>query len=308
MISSIRTLPTVELILACLLWGFSYVATVWVLTAIDPFQLTATRFLIAFLSLLPVMLIFYRTHLSRALLQASLPGIFLGLTLVFQTWGLVYTTAVKSSFITSFYILLVPIFESKILNKQPAPYHRFLMAVGFLGLCLICDLTNLANKSAFLNINRGDFLTLLCTVFVSLQIIWLSKVDRSIPSFCINTFQCFWAGLAALPFLFFFAVPLNFTIPSPKVLWAFLILVFGCTVVAFALQVKAQKKLSPSTASIIFLLEAPLAALFALTLLSEHLSAQQWLGAGILFIVVFLRHTLPETPLYLSDDKFVKNL
>jgi drug/metabolite transporter (DMT)-like permease len=75
-------------------------------------------------------------------------------------------------------------------------------------------------------------------------------------------------------------------------------LTFGSTLIAFAFQVKAQKILSPSVVSLLFLLEAPFATFFGLLFLGEELRSDQWLGAALILstsVVVSLRSARSNT-------------
>jgi drug/metabolite transporter (DMT)-like permease len=56
---------------------------------------------------------------------------------------------------------------------------------------------------------------------------------------------------------------------------------------AFFLQIKAQKVLSPSLSSIIFLLESPFASLFAFLLLGDRMTPLQALGGVMIFVAAF---------------------
>jgi drug/metabolite transporter (DMT)-like permease len=60
-------------------------------------------------------------------------------------------------------------------------------------------------------------------------------------------------------------------------------LTFGSTLIAFALQVRAQRVLSPSIASLIFLLESPFALIFAIYFLNESMTDLQATGALLIF-------------------------
>jgi len=276
-----KTLASFELVVAALLWGFGFIAAVWALTDIGPFTLTAVRFGLAAAVMLPVVFLVpqLRLNLSRnQAFLAFLPGLFLMLTLMLQTWGLQYTTATKSGFITTLYVLLVPLFERWLLRRPLAQGHWFFAGLAILGTALICDFHGG-------DWNRGDLLTLLCAFAASLHILWFGVIAHRIGSaITFNFWQTVWAFLLVLPFASLESGP---WLPASNLAWVGLLtLSFGSTLVAFALQIRAQKDLSPSISSLLYLLESPFAAMLAIALLHETLKPTQWLGAALILIPV----------------------
>jgi drug/metabolite transporter (DMT)-like permease len=268
---------TIELVFAGMLWGFGFIATLWALHDIGPFTLTPLRFLLAAGVSLPLILFHpsWRRHLNIG--QARLafwPGFFLFLTLTFQTWGLKFTTATKSGFITTLYILFVPILERLILKRHLHRFHWLFVASAMAGTALICQF-QLGNW------NVGDGLTLLCAFAASFQILWFGLIaDRIESVVTFNFWQTLWAFALAAPLMLFESGP---WLPHSNFAWAgLLLLAFGSTLIAFALQIRAQRVLSPSVASLLFLLESPFATLFAIAILNERLDVTQWVGAGLI--------------------------
>lgn len=64
-------------------------------------------------------------------------GVVLGVAYTAQTWGLTLTTSTKSGFITSLYIVFVPIFAYFIEKEVPTPFQIVSFLVGSLGLYMI---------------------------------------------------------------------------------------------------------------------------------------------------------------------------
>ncbi len=269
-----------ELIVADLIWGFSFVAAKFALAEFGFLTLSALRFLVAGLLSLLFMLLFPG---PRALLRFSdiklsfLPGIFLGLTVLFQTWGLQTTSATKSAFITCLYVLFVPLIERFFLHKKLSKKLYLLIACGILGTAMITDFQGG-------EVGLGDVFSFICALTSSLHIAWFGFNQKKIGNaFSFNSFQALWAALIpALLAPFFEASPIMPV--SPQAIIGFFALTFGASMFAFALQVRAQKVISPSTASLLFLLESPFAGFFSFWLLDEQLSANQTLGALLILI------------------------
>lgn len=267
-----------ELILAGVIWGFGFVAGVWALQAFTPTESLVYRFVIAVL-LGELLYLFIQgpkfTSVKTEFLRAFPAGALLGTMLLLQAIGLKFTTATKSGFITSLYVILVPLMNTWFF-KAPATWKNYLMAAIALGGTLILMDASLHGW------NIGDLWTLACSVFAALHIIYIGSVANKIGNaFRFNNFQSFWCLVTLAPLLLFQE---KITISSPNWLPWIGIIALGAasSVVAFYLQVRSQKVLSDSTASMLFLLESPFAAMFGFLLLNERLSPFQMLGALII--------------------------
>lgn len=277
---------SLELVLAASFWGFGFVATIWGLTAWAPVPLLLWRFIIGAIAGVLVVALFARPSRKELLwqLRASfLPAFFLTVMILLQTWGMLYTTATKSGFITILYIVLVPLLETAVARKKIPLQLWLCIVISLIGIYLIVD------PSWDQSFNLGDFLTLLCALGAALQIITVDRVSGQIENaFMFNTLQSVWAvGLLML------AQPFqsgSLIVASPSVVaWVgVLSLALGSTLIAFYLQIRAQKVLSSTVSSLFFLLESPFALLFAYFFLKESLNFQQGLGAVLIMISAFM--------------------
>jgi drug/metabolite transporter (DMT)-like permease len=294
-----RQTAILELSFAGALWGFGFIAAIWALRELGPLAITGLRFAIA--ATVGLLICFaipkLREDLSwRQFRLALVPGLLITATLIVQTYGLRYTTATKSGFLTTLYVLMVPFLENMWLKRRLPRFHLAFVVVALIGVALICDIPGallgytintdpaLAQRQAW---NIGDLLTLVCAGLASLHIVWFALIRHQIgSSFVFNNFQSVWAALPAL--VLAGAIESWPSSLSGEPLMGLLMLTFGSTLIAFALQVRAQKVISPSLASVLFLLESPFAALFAYALLGESLRSHQWLGAGLILAAVAL--------------------
>ncbi len=276
-----RVLASVELVTAAALWGFGFIATIWAFEVFSPFEITFMRFAIA-----GSLLIFFvftpagRASITQYIRISFIPALLLTTTLIFQTWGLQYTTPTKSGFITTLYVVFVPILES-LVSRQKLPWTLWAcVALALVGTGLIVNV-------GIDSLNIGDVLTFICALAATFQIYWLGLVSPNIEKpFVFNLVQAAWGALICLPVLFFEPLPQKLAnIGDWSMLaWAGLLaLSLGSTVIAFFLQVRAQKFLSATVSSLIFLLESPFALIFALLLLSQTLSLSESFGAVIIF-------------------------
>jgi drug/metabolite transporter (DMT)-like permease len=276
----LRLISTAELFLAASLWGFGFIGTIWSLQVMSAFQLSFVRFALASLVGL---FFFLRTDTRRAFLGqwrlSFLPGLFLFLTLYLQTWGMHYTTATKSGFITTLYVVFVPILES-FMHRRPLPLT--------LWICVIASLigTGLIVNVGFESINFGDVLTFLCAIFATIQIYYLGLVSPKVERpFIFNVNQTAWAALLSLPVIFFEPLQNLPLLPQwPTTAFVGLgVLVVGSTLIAFFLQVRAQAHLTPTVSSLLFLLESPFALIFAAYFLGETMGLTESIGAPLIF-------------------------
>jgi drug/metabolite transporter (DMT)-like permease len=268
-----KTIAIGELVLAAMIWGYAFIAIHWILQSLDAVSASLIRFTLAFAF---GSLFFLNKNLrqefnKKNILMAAGPGFFLGLTLSFQTWGLT-----NSGFITTLYVVIVPFIEILIFRKMPNAFHAIWVALALLGTAMM---TNLHLNG----VNKGDIYTLLCAFCAAIQIVWVGHISHKIKSaFAFNVLQCFWSAVATLVFWPVYG-NIRITPLTPLGIWGFVLLIFGSTLFAFALQIRAQKIISPSVASLIFLLESPFAALFAMLILKDTISLSQGFG-GLLIL------------------------
>lgn len=294
-ISSRGTSAIVELVIAASFWGFGFIAAIWALEAMGPLGVTGWRFFYAAAIGLAIILPIRRLRREitwRQFWLAGLPGSLLSLTIVLQTWGLRYTTATKSGFITCLYVLMVPLLERLLLKRKLHRWHYAYVLVALAGVALIGDIGLFFGSDGTPEINFGDLLTLFCALAASFQILSFGFIaDRIGHSFVFNVLQAAWAGAIPLLLALLYepnsgpssALPFGASLVG-KPLWGLAALVFGSTLIGFGLQVRAQKFLRPSVASLLFLLESPFATLFAIYFLGESLRTEQWAGAGLILV------------------------
>jgi drug/metabolite transporter (DMT)-like permease len=143
-------------------------------------------------------------------------------------------------------------------------------------------------------LNKGDLYTLLCTLMATFHILSIQFLSRKIQdTFTFNVGQSFWAMLICLSATLIARESLQ--LAQTLLPWlGILFLAVPSTLIAFWFQIRAQKHLSASVASLLFLLEAPFATFFGWLLLKEHLNPNQLWGCGFILLasllVVFLAH------------------
>ncbi len=285
-----------ELVIAGFIWGLSFIFVSWALKDFSAYTLVFWRFVLAFILGETLLFIFNPQGFKESKSDIRLAfwsGLGLGSALMTQTSGLNYTTATNSSFITSLYVVLIPIVSSFVFKNAAAKYkikisHFFLALLAFLGMALLLNMPEQIQNGKF-TFNKGDLITILTAITSTGHIIFVSLAAPKIKNgFRFNTYQTFWALLLLIPFLIYdnnvHAVKLWPENPSWLSIMSILGLALFVSMVAFYLQVRAQKVLTAATASMLCLLEAPFAFLFALFLLNESLNLIQSIGALIILL------------------------
>lgn len=274
-----------ELIIAGIIWGGSFTLVRWALIDFSATTLIFWRFIIAFTAG-EVLHFFVNKELfknswSDARL-AMFAGLFLGLSLFFQTYGLNFTTATNSGFITSLYVVLIPIIAALFFKHKIKAHHIFLSILAFTGMGFLLNLESFSMQ-------LGEILTLGAAFTAAFQIMFIGKVAKHAKSaFRFNTYQTFWSCITILPFLVVEVRAKNLNLWPENIqtlsLLSIVALALFVSILAFYLQVRAQRTLSTTTSSMLCLLEGPFAFIFAAYFLNERLNGLQFFGAFIILL------------------------
>lgn len=273
--------PVLQSVGAAAIWGFAFIALRWTMQAIGPLWLSTLRFAAAFLFALPLIALVpsWRKALThRQALLAVWPGITLGTCLALQARGLLLTSVAKSSFITVLYVVLVPIGEWVFLSRPVSGRHWFSVLMALAGSLLLGGW-----DSSGLNV--GDLLTFGCAIMAALHFLALERIaPRVVSSFVTNVWQSLWACATVFPFALLLEEVPSTSHMTKMAVGSLAYLVFLSTMVAFMLQIQAQRRLRPSLVSLLCLLESPFAAIFAFFSLGERIMPVQAMGAALILV------------------------
>lgn len=268
------------LVLVTLVWGTTFTVTKSSLSSVGPLFFLAVRFSIAALGLLVFSFPSLRSGVSRdEWVGGFVLGLFLMLGFVFQTVGLVYTTAAKAGFITGLAVVLVPVVGALFFGRRPfwlVYLAAFIAAVG-LGL-LTLDFDGMG-------VNIGDVWVFGCAVSYAFYILYLGiyagKVRVLVLSFVQVCFTALCCWVLALVLEDFGA---GFAVLSPAVWFGLVYLALAATVFTTVAQTWGQRILSPERAALIFTLEPVFAAIVAYLALGERLPVMGVLGSVLIMI------------------------
>jgi len=284
--STVKTvLADISLVFVALFWGIGFVAMKDALDSFPTFWLLTLRFGSAGL----LMCCFFSRRiaaLTRSDLKAgAIIGVFLFLGFSTQTLGLNYTTPGKQAFLTATYVVIVPFLSWGLRRIFPGLLSFFASVLCLAGMGLLT-----LQEGAFA-IGKGDLLTLVCAFFFACHLIAIENFASKKDPMILATLQIVMVALLSLPAALLFETWPGFR--DGGGLWSIAYTVVFCTIVAFAVQNKAQR-FTPSTHTAILLsLESVFGALAGIYFLGEIFTSRMAAGCLLIFVAVLLTEAGP---------------
>ena len=286
---TVSLLSGAGLLLAACIWGFAFVVVKNSLDFIGPVYMIAFRFSAATIAL-GIIFAPRLKKISKAYWKnGAVLGTFLFLAYAFQTIGCGYTTAGKNAFLTTIYVLLVPLLGWPLYKKRPGWYVFAAAAISITGIGL---LALSGEDGAVLKMNRGDVLTLVCGLFYALHILYMEKCNRVQDPILLTVLQFFFTAVFAWLVSPFFDGAFPFAaVKNPHVIGSLLYLGLLSTMVAYVLQNVGLKYVQSSIAALFLSFESVFGVLFSTLLLHEHLTPRMAAGCVLIFFAVILAET-----------------
>ena len=304
---------TFFLFLTAMIWGAAFVSQSVSMDYIGPFTFICLRSVIGGLFLIPVIIVLdgirkksqnesadvvnsenilhieteEKQRLSwknKQLIEGGIVcGIFLFFANCFQQTGIQYTTVGKAGFITTFYIIIVPLI-GLFFKKYCGILTWIGVVVALAGLYFLC----ITQK---LTIQRGDALILCCSVLYAGQILAIDHYNPFVDGVKMSCIQFLTGGILGAVFMLLFENPSIAMILSA----AGPILYTGImsTGVGYTLQIVGQKGLNPTVAALILSLESVFSALSGYLFLHQVLTTRELIGCALMFIAIVLAQ-LPD--------------
>lgn len=213
-----------------------------------------------------------------------------------QQAGMVYTTAGNAGFITSMYVVLIPI--TLLIFWKEKPHWMSILAVGIAGMGAF-----LLSTGGKFEIHAGDVLELLGALFWTFHVIILGKFASKFEAMSFSVGQLFVCGILNLGFGVFAESPMPF---DWSLIGAIVYTAFFSLGLCYTLQVWAQRHSPPADAALILSLESVFAVLSGWLLLNEKLAAIQIFGCILIFVAVFLSQFKEWTSGKIDHDHLVE--
>ena len=277
------------------IWGTAFIAQDTGMDNIGPLTFNFSRFVVGFITILPIALIFEKKKIVREISSNSKLFykylVFMGISLFLGTFlqqaSLQYTNIANAAFFTVFYVPLVPILLFFIYSSKV--HWSIWPSIGLcvFGVYLLSDFSNF-------EVMLGDALVILCSLFWALHIIYAGKFMETfdIPIFYAALQALFVATLSLLFAYFFEEINLsNILLESSSIIYAG---VFSGGI-AFTLQMFAQKNIEEAPAAIIYSLEGVFAALAGWIILNQFLDLSNIIGCFLILIAVIFSQLAPSS-------------
>jgi drug/metabolite transporter (DMT)-like permease len=280
------------LTLAAFIWGSAFVAQSEALDILGQFTFLMSRSFFGVLTLIPVSLFVYKKGKKAGagahdeyksffskdlLLGGTLCGTVLFTASYLQQVGIISSGVGKSGFLTTLYILAVPIL-GLFLKRKIKPFMWVCIALGVIGMYFLC----VSETSA---LNFGDFMLILCAVCFGVHIMVIDHFVKKVDGVRLSLFQFFVVGVLSLVAALIFE-----TIDFALIKAAIVSILYAGVLssgVAYTLQIVSQKNLSPTVASLLMSLEAVFAALSG-AVFGERLTSNEVFGCILVFIAIIL--------------------
>jgi len=159
-------LPPLALALAAVIWGVTFTVADGAVTLLPPADLVVWRFGVG--AVLLALLTHTRAPFPAALRRRGMVlGALLGGGFLLQTWGLTYTDALSSGFLTSLLVVIAPVAGWLMFGQRLTP-------TAWIGVALAaCGVVALSLHEA--RLGPGEMITLAAAVMWGLHVVLLSR-------------------------------------------------------------------------------------------------------------------------------------
>lgn len=290
------------LMLAAFIWGTAFVAQSKGLEQIGNFTFLALRSCLAVVFLTPVSLFIYKNNKKkigdgphgenktffskRLILGGVLCGGSVCLASLVQQYGIILSGVGKSGFLTTLYILIVPLL-GLLFKRKVKPILWFSIVLATCGMYFLC-----VTQAGGINI--GDVLLIMCAFLFAVQIMIVDHFVETVDGVRLSLVQFAVSAVISTAGMFLFEEV------EPVAIGDAWFSVFYAGVlssgIAFTLQIVAQKNLNPTVASLLMSLESVFAAL-AGAFFGERLSVNEIFGCVLVFLAIILAQ-LPVESLF----------
>jgi len=279
-----RLKADLTLLLVSIIWGSAFAAQRVAAQMGSVYLFNGARYLLASIVVLPFAIRAGghsnpRSTIPREQYQwMSIAGFVLFVGSATQQLGVVYTTAGNAGFITSLYVVLVPVALFILWHEKI--HWMSVIAVGLAGAGAFF----LSTGGKF-EMHVGDLIELLGALFWTLHVLVVGKYAARFESISFSVGQLIVCGLLNLGvgLMVEGSMPIN-----GPLLVAMAYTAFFALGLCYTLQIWAQKHTPPADAALILSLESVFAVLSGWLVLDERLAGIQIFGCALIFVAVLL--------------------
>ena len=284
------------LLLGAMIWGAAFVAQSVGMDYLEPFTFQASRCFLGSLVLLPVIAVMDRRGVSRrpVTAEAKKQQLYFGLAcgvIIFaacslQQWGLLYTTPGKSGFLTSLYIILVPM-AGLLFGRRVKPWVWGSVVLAVLGLYLLCGSTDFS-------LVAGELLTLGSAVAFCFHILVIDRASSQVDGVRLSATQFFICGCLSLVCAFLWETP-----RWENILACWIPIGYAgifSSGIGYTFQIIGQAHTEPTVASLLMSLESVFSVIFGWIILRQALTPTELLGCALVFAGVLISQIPGKAP------------
>jgi drug/metabolite transporter (DMT)-like permease len=270
-------LASVALVGVTAVWGYTFLVVQDAIASMPVMDFLAWRFLVASTVMIALRPTYLRTVTRLQLLRGIGLGTALGLGYIAQTYGLRYTSAANSGFITGMFVVLTPVMSWILLRRKTNRNTWMVVALATVGLALL----SLNGWS----VGIGELLTLGCAVFFAVHIVGLGEWSSQYEPYAFALLQIGTVGIISL----IAAIPEGITMPPDPGVWG-VVAITGvlATAVAFFVQTWAQSLVSATRAAVVMTMEPVFAGLFAVIIGGNQLTLRNIAGAACILAAMLI--------------------
>ena len=270
-------IASVALVGVTAVWGYTFLIVQDAVARMPVMDFLAWRFLVASVVMIALRPTCLRNVTRLELLRGVGLGTVLGLGYIAQTYGLRYTSAAISGFITGMFVVLTPVMSWILLRRKTNRKTWMVVALATVGLALL----SLNGWS----IGIGELLTLGCAVCFAIHIVGLGEWSSQYEPYAFSLLQI---GVVAVISLIA-AIPEGITVPPDPEVWG-VVGITGvlATAVAFFVQTWAQSLVSATRAAVVMTMEPVFAGLFAVVIGGNQLTLRTIAGAACILAAMLI--------------------
>ena len=281
-----RTFPPnlarLMLLMCAALWGGSFVVAKFAMQTVPAQWLTGSRMAGACLLMWPL----FRSRIMRSMHRDFIiPSIVVGITyyvaMLCQVIGLQTIDPGRSAFLGGAYSIIAAII--------------CLIGVGFVAL---------KPESLSLELSSGDWLTLLSALLFAVNIVYLGIYSRRFHPIAVAFVQFAISAVCFYVSALFTEPRPNATWFEPQVVWSFLYLVIGATMIGQILQNVGLAHVPTTNAAILMSTESIFSVMFSVIFWGESVGWTLIIGFALIFVAVLMSvvKVKREIPISITDS------
>ncbi len=273
-----RLKADLTLFLVAVIWGTAFVAQRIAGQQDVVYLFNGARYLLAALVVLPF--VNRRESIPGGQWKwMSVAGFLLFVASALQQVGIIYTTAGNAGFITSLYVVLIPIVLLVFWKEKPHWLSVVAVGLAMFGAFLL-------STGGQFELRGGDALELVGALFWSFHVIVLGKFASRYDAMSFSVGQLAICGLLNLG-VGVFVEPFQ-SIANISLIGAILYTAIFSLGIAYTLQVWAQRHTPPADAALLLGLESVFSVISGWLILHEQLVGIQVVGCSLILLAVLL--------------------